>query len=180
MKHRYICEKIGSFCLFATHFHELTELSKRISFVSNCHVDAQVIDGELVLLHKIVSGPSTQSYGIHIAEMANFPSSVVIMARKKANELEDFDSGNTTAFLENLQDTTSKMEIEEENRVNKFEEEEQRKSALLAQQHFLLEFSQLPLDKLSPEEGFARILQLKQKYYEIYQNNPLVNTHFQT
>lgn len=57
---RYICEKIGAFCLFATHFHELTELEKKISFVANCHVDAQVIDDQLVLLHRIVPGPSTQ------------------------------------------------------------------------------------------------------------------------
>jgi DNA mismatch repair ATPase MutS len=48
-------------------------------------------DGELILLHRLVPGPSTQSYGINVAEMANFPTIVVDMAKEKAKELEVFD-----------------------------------------------------------------------------------------
>jgi len=73
----YICKNIGCFCFFATHFHELTVLADEIQEVTNYHVDAIARDNELTMLYKVLEGPSSQSLGIHIAEMANFPDTVI-------------------------------------------------------------------------------------------------------
>ena len=51
---------MGSFCLFATHFHELAELKKQVDFIYNMHANAVIDQGELILTHEIVDGPATQ------------------------------------------------------------------------------------------------------------------------
>lgn len=84
---------IGCFTLFATHFHELTTLSETETVVKNLHVAAHLDHTAsavgVTLLYKVVEGSSNKSFGIHVAEMARFPASVVAMAKRKLEELED-------------------------------------------------------------------------------------------
>jgi DNA mismatch repair protein MSH2 len=107
-----IVKGIGAFGCFATHFHELTALADQYpDAVKNLHVVAFVGGGEnngtvagdnsaqgnrreVTLLYRVEPGISDQSFGIHVAELVRFPDKVVNMARRKAEELEDFSTGN--------------------------------------------------------------------------------------
>ncbi|KAJ3018710.1 UNVERIFIED_CONTAM: hypothetical protein HDU68_011019 [Siphonaria sp. JEL0065] len=88
----HIGQQIGSFCLFATHFHELTAISEEMKSVKNLHVKAKTDSKSITLLYKVEEGICDQSFGIHVAELAAFPESVVRLAKRKADELEDFSA----------------------------------------------------------------------------------------
>jgi DNA mismatch repair protein MutS len=74
--------------LFATHYHELTQLAELLPGVRNYNVAVSEADGKVVFLHKIVSGGADRSYGIHVAQLAGLPSPVVQRASEIMAELE--------------------------------------------------------------------------------------------
>ncbi|WIA29725.1 hypothetical protein OEZ86_012205 [Tetradesmus obliquus] len=93
----HIMQHIGAPALFATHFHELTDI-RGPGGVANLHVQTQLDDatGKLTMLYNIAQGACDQSFGIHVAESANFPASVVAAAKVKLAELESASAGSNT------------------------------------------------------------------------------------
>lgn len=71
--------------LFATHYHELHKMAKLFKRIKNFNVSVREINDNVVFLHKLVAGESTKSLGIHVAKMANMPSTIL----KKAQEILD-------------------------------------------------------------------------------------------
>jgi DNA mismatch repair protein MutS len=74
--------------LFATHYHELTQLSELLPGVRNYNVAVSEADGKVVFLHKIVPGGADRSYGIHVGQLAGLPRSVVGRAQEILQQLE--------------------------------------------------------------------------------------------
>ncbi len=85
---RHIAQKIGAFTLFATHYFELTALPEEIPSCANVHLDATEHGRELIFLHAVKPGPASQSYGLHVAELAGVPRDVVERARDYLRRLE--------------------------------------------------------------------------------------------
>ncbi len=75
-------------CLFATHYHELTELALLLPRVKNHHVAVAEEDGRVVFLHRILPGGVDRSYGIHVAQLAGLPQPVIVRAQEILDELE--------------------------------------------------------------------------------------------
>lgn len=74
--------------LFATHYHELTQLADLLPGVRNYNIAVSEADGEVVFLHKIVAGGTDRSYGIHVAQLAGLPRPVVLRAEEILRQLE--------------------------------------------------------------------------------------------
>jgi DNA mismatch repair protein MutS len=94
----YIHARTRAKALFATHYHELTELADRLSGVKNYHVSVKEAAGGIVFLRKVEPGAADRSYGIEVAKLAGLPLEVVQRAREVLAEHEDAEH-QVTAHL---------------------------------------------------------------------------------
>jgi len=85
----YLHERIGCRTLFATHYHELTDLEQSLTQVKNLNVAVREWQEEVVFLHKIVEGSADKSYGIHVARLAGVPKEVVQRSKDILYQLEE-------------------------------------------------------------------------------------------
>ena len=85
----YLHDRVGCRTLFATHYHELTDLEKSLSGVKNLNVAVREWQDEVVFLHKIVPGAADKSYGIHVARLAGVPKEVIERAKDILFQLEE-------------------------------------------------------------------------------------------
>ncbi|KAJ2467216.1 MSH2 protein, partial [Coemansia sp. RSA 2320] len=171
----HIVKEIGCKCLFATHFHELTELESIYPSVDNRHVMACITDNvttegdqgaagavkskqrDLTLLYKIGQGVCDQSFGIHVAELANFPESIVRLAKRKVEELEDFgakDVGEASAKAMEVDSLDS----------GKFTKQQMAAGSKTIER-FLSEFTNTSgLAAMAPNQIAQRVTELRAKY----------------
>lgn len=84
----HLHNQVGAKTLFATHYHELTELGARLKRLRNFNVAVREWNDQIVFLHKIVEGGTDKSYGIQVARLAGVPQSVIERAKEILNNLE--------------------------------------------------------------------------------------------
>ena len=85
----HLHNQVGAKTLFATHYHELTELAGRLPRVKNFNVAVREWNDQIVFLRKIVEGGTDKSYGIQVARLAGVPKSVLDRAKEILNNLEE-------------------------------------------------------------------------------------------
>ena len=98
----------GAKTLFATHYHELTELEGKIPGVNNYCIAVKEKGDDIVFLRKIVQGGADKSYGIQVAKLAGVPDSVIQRAKELVEELSDAD---ITAAVKDLTTTKKKKPV---------------------------------------------------------------------
>lgn len=87
----HISENIGARTLFATHYHEITELENKIENVKNYCISVKEKGEDVIFLRKILRGGADGSYGIHVAKLAGVPYAVINRAKEVLKQLEDAD-----------------------------------------------------------------------------------------
>jgi DNA mismatch repair protein MSH2 len=108
----HIAIELQSWCLFATHFHEMTMMQGQVPGAKNYYVSCLTDDNKITMQYKLREGAVDRSYGLMVAQMLNFPQEVLDDARRKAAELESFNLN-----------TITNSAIEEEVDFNTIEEE---------------------------------------------------------
>ncbi|MCD5578789.1 DNA mismatch repair protein MutS [Lactobacillus delbrueckii subsp. lactis] len=150
---KYLHDKVGAKTLFATHYHELTELDETLPHLKNIHVGATEENGQLIFLHKILPGPADQSYGIHVAKLAGLPRAVLREASSMLKRLEAEGAREINPSRQQLE-LFSPVEVVEENPL-KAEQEE-----------LLDEISQVNLNEKTPLEVMQLVADWQQALKE--------------
>jgi len=137
--------ELGAKTLFATHYHELVDLAGILPRVKNFNVAVAEEGDKVIFLHKIVPGGTDRSYGIHVAQLAGLPKSVIVRAQEVLAELESHASkkGKVPRHKASLQ-------------IPLFP-----KDSLLAD-----EISRLDIDSMSPLEAITKLYELKRMAQE--------------
>lgn len=94
-EHLHEKEDVRPMTLFATHYHELTDLALTMKRIKNYHVSVKEGKDTIIFLRKIVPGPSDQSYGIQVAQLAGLPRSVIERAKEVLQNLEKLELDET-------------------------------------------------------------------------------------
>ncbi|PMQ02250.1 MAG: DNA mismatch repair protein MutS [Dictyoglomus sp. NZ13-RE01] len=143
----YIHNKIKAKTLFATHYHELTELENELKGLKNLSVLVQEKGKEVIFLHKIIEKPADKSYGIYVAQLAELPTEIIEKAYKILGQLEK-------------KREASKKEIEQLPLFSLYE----NKSAI---EKIRKEIEELDINSLTPLDALLKLNQWK----EILKNN---------
>ncbi|MGD8786251.1 MAG: DNA mismatch repair protein MutS [Phycisphaerales bacterium] len=147
----HIANKIQCRTLFATHYHELTELSELFKNVKNCNVAVREWMDEVVFLHKILPGGTDKSYGIHVAKLAGLPKTILERSKEILDELE----------------STFQKEATGEH-LSRHKTKEPDKDTLFVQKHksVLDKLASTDINKLTPIEAINLLNKIKEEIDE--------------
>ncbi len=134
---------LGAKTLFATHYHELTELEGKLSGVNNYCIAVKEQGDDIVFLRKIVKGGADKSYGIQVAKLAGVPDTVIQRAKELVEELSDAD---ITAAVKDLTEPKKRTSV-------KFDQVDMQQMSLLdttQDDDIIKELSELDVSNLTP------------------------------
>ena len=148
----YIYQHIKARTLFATHYHELTELSILFPGIKNYNIAVKEWGDEIIFLRKIVEGGTDKSYGIHVARLAGIPKEVIQRARIILNNLEaatlDVNGKPKFAPMKSAQDKKQTAQL---------------KLFVSKQDMVIEEIKKLDTTKISPIDALNKLDELKKK-----------------
>ena len=148
----YIANRIGARTLFATHYHELTELEDKVRGVKNYCVSVKEQGEDIIFLRKIVEGSTDRSYGVHVAKLAGVPESVVNRA-------------NSILKLLGRNDKAADIDIDEEIDFKYDVEPIKRKAMVLME--ISNEFENMDINNITPIEAMKKLYDIKEKLKNI-------------
>jgi DNA mismatch repair protein MutS len=151
----YLHDKKGPKTLFATHYHELTELAMTKPRVKNYNVEVSEWNGEVIFLRRIVEGGTSRSYGIQVARLAGLPDEVVARAREILANLEKGELDEKG--MPRLARSKERGEERDQDQLNLFG---------VRDGQFYREFLNLNPDQLTPLEAIKLIYQWKKMMEE--------------
>ena len=156
----YLVQKRKSIIFFATHYHELTELSKTLPSIRNAHLSVSEKNGQINFLYTLVSGALAQSYGIHVARLAGFPLEVVkradtLLKRREQGAVSHFSQKQMNLFAS----ASSKGSFD---KTDSFPDEEKESPF----NELLKEIQQYPLQEKSPLETMNAVAEWKKEIKE--------------
>jgi DNA mismatch repair protein MutS len=106
----HILKKIKCLTFFATHYHELTAMEAEFPVIKNAHMSIVERNGKIEFLHTLKEGPAKKSYGIHVAELAGLPMSVITRAQTLLKSLEAPGSSQKQMSLLDFSQEISEMD----------------------------------------------------------------------
>ena len=147
----YLVKRIKAKTLFATHYHELTDLESRLSGVKNYRVLANELEGKVVFLHKIARGEASKSFGAEVAALAGVSADVVARAKAITKILEE------TSKYRDTNQIMMQGEIKKEDVVQGtlFESQTNEKYLKLAE-----ELNAIDMNSISPMQAFSILADL--------------------
>ncbi|MBC1374222.1 DNA mismatch repair protein MutS [Listeria farberi] len=154
----YIHENVHAKTLFSTHYHELTDLEKELSGLQNIHVSAVEENGKVVFLHKIKEGPADKSYGIHVAELAELPKSLI---ERASCILEQLESNDKKIIITN---DKQPEEIHEEVQLSMFPVEPEKKGSS-KETKLLKEIAAMNIMQMTPMDAMNKLYELQSKIH---------------
>jgi DNA mismatch repair protein MutS len=138
--------------LFATHYHELTELAEKLSGAKNYQITATEKDGEVVFLHRLEKGKASKSYGIAVARLAGLPPKTIARAREVLEKLERYElavfAGETNSAPANAGALETAVRRSAKRKIAS-----QISLFAVANENVIDELREIEIENLSPEEA---------------------------
>ena len=151
---------LGAKTLFATHYHELTELEGKIDNVNNYCIAVKEKGDDIVFLRKIVAGGADKSYGIQVAKLAGVPDLVIERAKEIVEELSDED------ITTRVQEISSKAQVPKRKKVKRYDEVDMAQFSLfdtVKDDDVLTELKELDVSNMTPMDALNTIYRLQNK-----------------
>jgi DNA mismatch repair protein MutS len=151
---------LGAKTLFATHYHELTELEGKLAGVNNYCIAVKERGDDIVFLRKIVKGGADKSYGIQVAKLAGVPNSVIERAKELVEELV---SADITATVKNIASENKKQKTKPAVHFDEVDMEQISLFDTVKDDDVIEELKSIQLDELRPVDALNILYRLQNK-----------------